>query len=158
MKELLKTIYSAHGLDGIIEILSKLRAYTGTFLGNCLRACIVDEAYLEMRCAKGDAAETALYYGEVCSAVFPLAGALVDKYHIYKYDINIYPDFLARSCNTNFSVRLHIVPLRYIGFVLAYGLKLIFGIAIGFLVKLFSANKNKTQKIENKENTKKKEA
>ena len=100
-----------------------------------------------------ESAETALYYGEVCSTLFPMLGALVSKCRVKKYDISIYPDFIARYSDASFVLNFHIRPAYFIGITMALIFKMIFKVALQVLVKLFSASKNaKTPKNENTEN------
>lgn len=141
---LLKLIYEAEGIDGLIEIVKRVFSYLGTFFGGLLRAVIVEDLKLEIRCAKKDAAKTAIYYGEVCSALFPMLGALASGCTLKKYDINIYPDYLARYGEASFAVRLHVVPIRLVGITLALVFKLLFKVLIGLLVKIFKVSKNGT--------------
>ena len=152
---LLKTIYDAEGTDGIIEIIKKVLSYTKTFFGGSVRAFIIDELYLDICCTRSDAAQTAIYYGEVCAVLFPLLGGLISKYRVKKYDVRVYPDFIARFSDANFEVTVHFTPIRLIGVGTAYVLKLVFGVFAGLLLKIFGASKAK--KSVRNENTKIKE-
>ncbi|MCH5198058.1 MAG: DUF2953 domain-containing protein [Oscillospiraceae bacterium] len=153
----LKVLYNAEGTDGIIAILKKIMSYTKSFFGGSLRAFIIDELFLDIRCTKSDAASTAIYYGEVCSAVFPLLGSLASKYRIKKYDVRVYPDYIARFSDASFALTLHVTPIRFIGVTLAYVFKLLFGVLAGLLVKIFGANKEKNSDRNDNNKTKNKE-
>lgn len=156
-ESLLHIIYRTHGIDGIMMILRRVFSYLGTFIGKLFNSVVIEEFYLDVGCTKKDAAATAVYYGEVCSALFPMLGALVSKYKVKKYDINIYPDFLARFSRASFYVKLHVYPIYLVGITLALVFKLVFKVAIGFFVKIFlSAKKDKTEK-QNIDNTEKSE-
>lgn len=137
----LKTFYEAEGFEGVLTILKKATAYLKTFAGNLIYGVVVDEFYLDMRCVKGDAAATAIYYGEVCTAVFPMLASLASRCRLKKYDVNIYPDYLARYSDASFLLRFHITPLYYIGVVLALGIKMLFGV----LLKLLLPKKKKQE-------------
>lgn len=153
----LTLLYNAEGIDGIYAILKKVMSYTKSFFGGSLRAFVIDEFYLDICCTRSDAASTAIYYGEVCSAVFPLLGSFISKYRVKKYDINIYPDYIARFSDASFEVTFHITPIRLIGVTLAYVFKLLFGVLVGLLVKIFGAKKeNNGSRNENKKNTEEK--
>ena len=140
---LLKTLYEAEGIDGLITIVKKVVSYTKTFFGGAVRGVVVDQLWLEVCCTRSDAASTAIYYGEVCGILFPLLGGLASRCRIKKYDVNIYPDYLARFSSASFFVRFHITPIWYIGITLAYGMKMLFGVLVGMLVKLFLPKKEK---------------
>lgn len=139
---LLKTIYEAHGVDGLLLIVQRVFSYLGTFLGNLMHSLVIEELYIDVKCNKNDAASTAIYYGEVCSSLFPMLGALVTKYKVKKYDINVYPDYLARHSSASFAVSMHLYPIYVIGITFALVFKLLFKVLLSVIVKCFRATKN----------------
>ena len=151
-ESLIHLIYRANGIDGLILILKRLFSYLGTFAGNALNGVVFEELYIDVSCTKGDAASTAIYYGEVCATVFPILGALVSKYKIKKYDFNIYPDYIARFSNASFIANIYIIPIYFIGIVLALVFKLLFGVLGRMAVKIFLTMKNDSAGKSNKEN------
>ncbi len=140
---LLSDIYESHGIDGLTLVIKRIFGYIGTYVGNLMNSLVIDELYIDVKCTKNDAAETAIYYGEVCSALFPMLGALVTKYKVRKYDINVYPDFLARHSSASFAVRMHLYPIYLICITVGLVFKLLFKVIIGFVVKLIKYTKNK---------------
>ena len=151
-ESLLHLIYRSNGIDGLVLILKRLFSYLGTFTGNALNGVVFEELYIDVSCTKGDAASTAIYYGEVCATVFPILGALVSKYKIKKYDFNIYPDYIARFSNASFIANMYIIPIYFIGIVLALVFKLLFGVLGRMAVKIFLTMKNDSAGKSNKEN------
>lgn len=152
----LHILYRTNGIDGILLLLKRILSYTGTFIGNLIRGVVVDEFDLDMACVKkGDAAATAIYYGEVCSALFPMLGAIASECRMKKHDINVYPDYLARYSDASFFVKLHITPIYLIGITVAYGVKLVFKVVLRMFVKIFMPDKN--NKAGNSDITKNKE-
>lgn len=133
---LLKLLYESEGTDGLIEIVKRIFSYLGTFFGGLLRAFIVEELQLEVCCAKNDAAKTAIYYGEVCSVLFPMLGGLASGCTLKRYNVNVYPDFLARYGDASFYLRMHVVPIRLVGITLALVFKLIFKALLGPFVRM----------------------
>lgn len=153
---LLKEIYNSQGVDGLISIAKKTVNYIGTFVGRMMRTLVIDEFYVDVKCAKNDAAETAIYYGEVCSILFPLLGSLVSKLKVRKYDINVYPDYLARHSSASFAVNIHLYPIYVITITCALIFRMLFNVLLGFVVKLGiqlgkSSKNNNVQKSDNKE-------
>ena len=120
-----------------------------------MRGFVIDELYTDVRCSKQDAAETAVYYGEVCSVLFPLFGALASKCRMKKYDINIYPDYLAKHSDASFVSKLHCTPIYLLGITLAYVFRLLFGVILKVVFKISGAKK--TKKSGRDENNKSKE-
>ena len=149
---LLKTLYEAEGVDGLISLLQQVMSYTKTFFGNLIHGFVIDELYLDVRCTRSDAAETAIFYGEVCSVLFPLLGALTAKCRMKKYDVNVYPDYIARFSDVNMVTSFHFTPIYLIGITIAYGCKLLFGVIIQLIVKISGSKKDK--KNNRKENRK----
>ena len=139
----LSTLYQSHGIGGIVELLKKVLGYTKTLTSNLIHSLVIDELFLDIACAKADAAETAIYYGEVCSVLFPLLGSLASRCRMKKYNVNIYPDFLAKMSDASFVVSLHLTPAYLIGVLVAYVCKLIFGVLIKMLVKISGVKKEK---------------
>lgn len=139
----LKTLYSAHGIDGLLLIVRRLFRYLGTFFGDALTSLVIDELYIDVKCNKKDAASTAIYYGEVCSSLFPMLGALVTKYKVRKYDINVYPDYLARHSSASFAVSMHIYPIYLVSISVALVVKLLFKVILKLLIKCFFPSKSK---------------
>lgn len=151
-ESLLHLIYRSNGIDGLVLILKRVFSYLGTFIGKVLDGVVFEELYIDVSCTKGDAASTAIYYGEVCATVFPILGALVSKYKIKKYDFNIYPDYIARFSNASFIANMYIIPIYLIGIVLALAFKLLFGVLGRMVVKIFLTMKNDSAGKSNKEN------
>lgn len=150
-KELLHTLYNAEGIDGLLLITKRTFNYLGTFFGALLRWIVVNEFYLDVRCTKSDAAATAIYYGEVCSALFPMLGSLVSKCKVKKYDINVYPDYIARFSSAQFILKFYFIPIILAGHTLALVFKLVFKVALQVIVKIFLYLKgNKKTGNENK--------
>ena len=145
----LHLLYRTHGVDGILEIVRRLFSYLNAFTGGMLRALVVEELWLDVRCAKGDAAATAVYYGEVCSALWPMLGALASRCKLKKYDINIYPDYLARFSSASFFVKLRVYPIYVTGITLALVFRLVFKLMLGVLLKIFLPKKQKKAEKEN---------
>ncbi len=153
---LLKEIYNSQGVDGLISIAKRTVNYISTYVGRMMKTLVIDEFYVDVKCAKNDAAETAIYYGEVCSILFPLLGALVSKLKVRKYDINVYPDYLARHSSASFAVNIHLYPIYVISMSGILMFRMIFNVLLGFVVKLGiqlgKSSKNKSvQKSDNKE-------
>lgn len=139
----LKTLYDAHGIDGLMLIVNRTFSYIGTFVGDLMHSLVIDELYMDVLCTRNDAASTAIYYGEVCSALFPMLGALVTKYKVRKYDINVYPDFLAKTSSASFAVSLHLYPIYMVAITLKLVFRLVFKVGLRLFGKLFFPSEKK---------------
>lgn len=152
----LKTLYDAEGVDGLIQILKKVLSYTKLFFSNLLHGVVIDELFLDVCCTRSDAASTAIYYGETCAVLFPLLGSLASRCRLKKYDVNVYPDFIARFSAVSFIVSLHLTPMYLIGITVAYGCKLVFGVLVKMLLKISGVKKSKNNDRNAIKNTKEK--
>ena len=146
----LKTLYDAHGIDGLMLIVNRTFSYIGTFVGDLMHSLVIDELYMDVLCTRNDAASTAIYYGEVCSALFPMLGALVTKYKVRKYDINVYPDFLAKTSSASFAVSLHLYPIYMVAITLKLVFRLVFKVGLRLFGKLFFPSEKKGTHNKNK--------
>ncbi len=147
---LLKTLYDAHGIDGLLLIVNRTFSYLGTYFGDLSKSLVIDELYVDVRCTKKDAASTAIYYGEVCSALFPMLGALVSKYKVRKYDVNVYPDYLARQSSASFAVSMHLYPIHLTGVTVLFGCRMLFKVLLRLFWKIFLPNKKENAENSNK--------
>lgn len=146
----LKTLYNAHGIDGLLLIVRRVFRYLGTFTGNLMHSLVIEELYIDVRCHKNDAASTAIYYGEVCSSLFPMLGSLITKYKVRKYDINVYPDYLARTSSASFAVSMHLYPIYLVGITISLVCKMLFKVLLRLIVKCFLPAKNRQDENKNK--------
>lgn len=141
LPELLKTFYHAEGVDGLKLLMRRTGDYLGTFFSGILRGVVIDDLVLDVCCAKGDAAQTAIYYGEVSSVIFPVLGSIASRCKMKRYDINVYPDFLARFSSASFILNLSFSPIGIIGISLALIIKLLFKIVLQIVCKIFLYSK-----------------
>lgn len=145
----LKTLYDAHGIDGLMLLVHRVFSYIGTFFGDLMHSLVIDELYIDVMCTRNDAASTAIYYGEVCTGLFPMLGALITKYKVRKYDINVYPDFLAKTSSASFAVSMHLYPIYVVGITMALVFKMLFKVILRLLVKCFLPSKQKVAENNN---------
>lgn len=153
----LKTLYEAEGFDGCINLIKRLFAYLGTFGGKLLKGVVVDNFELDMLCTKADAAETAMFYGEICSLVYPMLSAIANRCRVKSMKVDIYPDYVARFNDASFIVDLHFRLIRIIGLAVVLAFKMLFGVIGSAVVKILLTNvRKKSSADENKKNTEEK--
>lgn len=140
------------GVEGLILLIKEVFSYIGSFFGGIFRAFVIDELMIDMTVTKNDAAQTAIYYGQLCSTIFPMLGTFVTKYKVKKYDFNITPDFLARKSTAEMHISFGFRPARLIGVVLLligrlvfkFGFKVAFRMLKPLLLSRKKADNNKT--------------
>lgn len=122
----LKNLYKGEGLTGIIDILRDVSQIAQGALKYVFKHLIVKRFYIDISVACGDAAKTAIRYGQVCAGVYPCAGTIVSNTKCRSYDINIYPDFNDKSeskISVDFKGRVKLFFI--IKTAVVYGLKLL---------------------------------
>ena len=88
---------------------------------------------LDATVARGDAAETAITYGKYSSVIFPLAGDIISRCNVKKYDINISPDFLADKGDCQLEIDMAVIPRKLINSVILLVFDLLFNVLIKFI-------------------------
>lgn len=146
---ILKDLWEAHGYDGLVKMLKDSVDALNKFLGNTLKAIIIDELYYTMRVSKPDAAETAIEYGKVCAELYPLFGSIISRLKTRKYDINIYPDYIAYKNEMHLQIKLLVIPRKVLNAAIAFAMKLLFKVVLKVLIKLLRKPKEQS-KINNK--------
>ncbi len=142
---LIKQLYLDHGYEGLEKMLRDLGSSLGGFFGKLYKTFTIDELYIKMITAGGDAADTAIKHGKLCAWLYPVLGKLISTCKVKKYDFDISPDFLAPKSSAEAFVRLHIRP----NVITNGAVVLAFQLAFKILFKiLFSKKKSdKSKKI-----------
>lgn len=123
----------ANGYDGMITVLANLVRILKTYGGKLFRSVVFDEIFLNICVATGDAASTAIKYGQTCQKVYPLVGFICSNNIVKKYDIDVDTDFLANKTQSEFLVDMHVCIRKVINASIAMVVRLIFGVVITFI-------------------------
>lgn len=130
---ILLTFYNNEGLDGIISILSSLITALDKVSRRITHCFVLNLFILDATVARGDAAETAITYGKYSSVIFPLAGDIISRCNVKKYDINISPDFLADKGDCQLEIDMAVIPRKLINSVILLVFDLLFNVLIKFI-------------------------
>ncbi len=140
---LIKQLYLDHGYDGLEKMLRDLGSSLGGFFGKIYKTLTIDELYIKMITAGGDAADTAIKHGKLCAWLYPVLGKLVSTCKVKKYDFDITPDFLAPKSTASAFVRLHLRPIKITNGVVVLALQLAFKILFKILFSKKKSDKSK---------------
>ena len=140
---LLKQIYLDHGYEGLEKMLHDLGNALGGFFGKIIKTFTIDELYLEMITAGGDAADTAIKHGKLCAWLYPVLGKLISTCKVKKYDFDISPDFLATKSTASAYVRFHLRPIKITNATVVLALQLVFKILFKILFSKKKSDKSK---------------
>lgn len=143
----------ANGYDGMMTVLSNLMRILKIYGGKLFKSVIFNEIYLYISVATGDAASTAIKYGQTCQKVYPIMGFICSNNIVKKYDIDVDTDFLANKTQGEFLFDLQLCIRKILNASIAMVVRLVFGVVITFIkggkkpAENQSVNKNKPQHL-----------
>ncbi len=148
---LIKQLYLDQGYDGIERMLRAIGNSLGGFFGSLYKNLVVDELYITMITAGGDAADTAIKHGKLCAWLFPVLGQFVSTCKVKNYDFDISPDFLATKSEAYVYAKIHFTPFVVLNAVFALVAKLVFKVLIKVVFSKQKSDKSKSVKSAAKE-------
>ncbi|MBR1812002.1 MAG: DUF2953 domain-containing protein [Clostridia bacterium] len=128
-----KTFYDNKGVEGIYELLYKLCQALNGFFGKIIHRIRLDEFFVYITVGSGDAAKSALDYGRISGAVFPMLGYICSHMSVGKYDAEITPDFLAEKTTGELHATVSFRPIRLTNAGVSLVFRLLFSVALKFL-------------------------
>ncbi len=140
---LIKQLYLDHGYEGLEKMLRDFGNSLGGFFGKLYKTFTIDELYIKMITAGGDAADTAIKHGKLCAWLYPVLGKLISTCKVKKYDFDITPDFLAPKSTASAFVRLHLRPIKITNGAVVLVLQLAFKILFKILFSKKKSDKSK---------------
>mgnify|MGYP003292235878 CR=1 FL=1 len=140
---LIKQLYIDQGYDGLEKMLRAVGSSLGSFLGKLYKTFTIDELYITMITATGDAAETAIKHGKLCAWLYPVLGKLVSTCKVKKYDFDISPDFLATKSKAEAYVKLHVVPIKVTNAAVVLAVQLAFKVLFKILFAKKKSDKSR---------------
>ena len=140
---LIKQLYLDHGYEGLEKMLRDLGSSLGGFFGKIYKTFTIDELYIKMITAGGDAADTAIKHGKLCAWLYPVLGKLISTCKVKKYDFDISPDFLAPKSTASAFVRFHLRPIKITNGAVVLAFQLAFKILFKILFSKKKSDKSK---------------
>lgn len=110
-------LMNKHGIDGLIEILKEVVSIVVDFLRDFAKHLYVTRCNIRICIVGNDAADTAIKYGYVCSAVYPLISVLEQNSVLKKHYTDISAGFLAEKTAAEMEMTFKIRPLFLLGAV-----------------------------------------
>lgn len=112
------------GLSGLIEIIKKIAELAVGVLKDLFKHIIIKKLLLSIKIAGKDAADTAIKYGECCSAVYPAISVITGAVNFKNYGVDISPDFNENAESAiNFETEAKVFVLWLVVFAIKYGIK-----------------------------------
>lgn len=111
------TLYEEEGFSGALHFLKVLADILKGAAKGILSHLVIRLMDVRMAVVGENAANTAILYGKVCSAVFPLLTWICSCAKVRKYHADIRPDFIAPKSSAAIALEFSILPI----FVLTTG-------------------------------------
>ena len=125
--------YKNRGVSGVVQLLKDAAAALGGMFGRIGRAFLFEELYISLNVGGKDSADTAIKYGEICSAAFPAMGLFVNKARVKKYNIEIVPDFIFNKTEARLHTKISLRPIKLINAVFVLVFELLFKVVFKLL-------------------------
>lgn len=141
-----KDFYNNQGFAATVNLIRTAAAQLGGFLKGVYRAFVIENLTVLLKVSAGDdAAQTAIKYGKVCSAVYPAMGFICSNMKVKQYDVNVVPDFISAENTATFKLSLSVRPIKLTNAVIVLAFRLIFKV----LLKLLKGSKKNDKSITN---------
>ncbi len=101
--------------DSLSETLHEVQAFlqlVGRIARQLLRAVTVSRLHVKIQVSAGEAADTAVRYGQVCSALFPALATLEQTLHIRNRQVEVTPGFGQEESRVWADIQVRAIPLR----------------------------------------------
>lgn len=143
-KNIFKEFYENQGFGATVELIQTAAAQLGGFMGSIYRAFVIENLKLLLKVSFGDdAAQNAIKYGKVCSAVYPSMGFICSNMKVKKYEVNVVPDFISQENKAQFALSLSVRPIKLTNAVVVLAFRLLFKV----LLKLLKGSKKKNKSV-----------
>lgn len=142
----IKTFMNNEGVSGVIGLINDAVRILKGFFGSIFRHVVFDQLFLTIVVAGRDAADTAIKYGRVSSAVFPQLGYICSHMKVKEYDADVSPDFLADVSTAEFHFKISFRPIFLVGAALALAVKLLFKVVFKLLFSKPQSSDNNINK------------
>ena len=141
-----RDFYNNQGFAATVNLIRTAAAQLGGFLKGVYRAFVIENLTVLLKVSAGDdAAQTAVKYGKVCSAVYPAMGFICSNMKVKQYDVNVVPDFISAENTATFKLSLSVRPIKLTNAVIVLAFRLIFKV----LLKLLKGSKKNDKSITN---------
>lgn len=106
-----KKFFQENGVSGLINILKKILSLATGALKDVFSHIIIKELSVDITAGGEDAADTALNYGHICSAVYPAVSLLTQICKCRDFRVLVNPDFTDGSeskavCRVSASIKI----------------------------------------------------
>ena len=136
----------ANGYDGMMLVIKNLGRVLGMYGGKLFKSIVFDEIDVYISVGTGDAASTAIKYGETCQKVYPVLGFICSNNIVKKYDILVEPDFLANKTENELFIDFNVTIRKIINATIGMVFRLIFKVGLKFILGAKNGKENAQSK------------
>ena len=136
----------ANGYDGMMLVIKNLGRVLGLYGGKLFKSIVFDEIDVYISVGTGDAASTAIKYGETCQKVYPVLGFICSNNIVKKYDLLVEPDFLANKTENELFIDFNVTIRKIINATLGMVFRLIFNVVLKFILGAKKGSENAQSK------------
>lgn len=115
-----KNLLKEKGLGWFVNLIKKVADLAKGALKDLFKHILIKEFMLSVKVAGEDAADTAVKYGYMCSAIYPATGLIIGAVNYKSYGVDITPDF---EENAQSQIRLDLNARIFTFRLLSTGLK-----------------------------------
>ena len=134
--------YKNQGFDGVIQLIKNIASSLDKLMSSLKKHIVLRELYLWMTVSSGDAAQTAIDYGNLCQTIFPALSFICSNLTVKKYDVEIEPDFIGVKNNAQFAFSISVRPIFVLNAIIVLAIRLVFNVVIKFLIGIKDSEKN----------------
>lgn len=111
------------GVSGLIGLLKEIVRIIGGLMKKITDHLVISRMDLQIAVASEDAAQTALLYGRICSAVYPLINFISGHVKKCSHHERIAPVFTAEKTRAYFLIKARIIPFFILSGAVKAGIK-----------------------------------
>lgn len=114
------------GIVFILDLIKKIADLAQTVLKDFFKHILIKKLQLSIKVAGSDAADTAIKYGQCCSAVYPAVSIIARSMKCPKYGVDILPDFNENAkSDVKFEFMARVFVFRLVFLVIKHGFRAI---------------------------------
>lgn len=115
----LKKLYKKRGLDGLLEILEEIISIIKDTSTKLIKHIVIKKLKIDLLIVGDDAADTAMKYAYVCSAVYPMISFIDSNIKLRKKEIDINAGFNEKETKIFAETKVNIRPWFALGTIIS---------------------------------------
>lgn len=119
-----QSLVKEKGIVFMLELIKKIADLAHTVLKDFFKHILIKKLQLSIKIAGSDAADTAIKYGQCCSAAYPAVSIIASSMNCPKYGVDILPDFNENAkSDIKFEFMARVFVFRLVILVIKHGFR-----------------------------------